>query len=284
MKLQFGSRSGLTLVEMMITTTLIGVLGLIIFSILSTGTSLGAKNTAVNTAHQQARSALLKMTQTIHSAVSAPQLIDANGNPTAVQPAAGVSFQVWAGGPYKVTADTGDAWKGVKVNVPDKPFTNGNQRLIIPGYQLEANIAVPSASTGAVTLVPTATPSPAPIPVPITVPAASPSPAPSTNCFITNRCSYVVVVPDPINDPNHGNLEWHYTDPATGKLAVTKLTSQIGAKPFQLSANGDVIVNLTAEDASQSNQDMRSAYGGFKSTKALLSETIPIRAKLTATP
>jgi hypothetical protein len=37
------------------------VLGLVIFSLLNIGTVLGAKNTAMNTAHQQARTAMLKM-------------------------------------------------------------------------------------------------------------------------------------------------------------------------------------------------------------------------------
>jgi hypothetical protein len=55
---------------------LIGVLGLAIYSMLNIGMILGAKNTAVNTAHQQARVAMLQMVQDIHSAVSLPALTD----------------------------------------------------------------------------------------------------------------------------------------------------------------------------------------------------------------
>ena len=54
---------GYTLTEVLFTTALIGVVGLIIYALLLTGTILGAKNTAINTAHQQARMAMLEMVQ-----------------------------------------------------------------------------------------------------------------------------------------------------------------------------------------------------------------------------
>lgn len=277
MKPRSQSCSGLTLVEMMVTTLLIGFLGLIVFSLLNVGTILGAKNTATNTAHQQGRVALLQMTKTLHSAVSVPQLVDLNGNPTVVQPAPGISFQLWAGGPYEITADTTDAWRnGVTVNVTDRPFTGGIQRLIIPGYQVETDInSNPPNTTGTVTLTPTSIPLPAPTPVPITVPGASPAPAPSINCFLTNRCYYVV---------KNGVLEWHYPDPATGLLKVVVLATGINAPfPFSLSNNA-VSVNLSSEDSRYSNQKTRSGNGGFKSENILLSETIPIRSNLTTSP
>ena len=73
---------------------------------LNVGMILGAKNSAVNTAHQQARVAMLQLVQDIHSAVSLPALTDANSvpipNPVAGTKAAGISFQLWAGGPYKI--------------------------------------------------------------------------------------------------------------------------------------------------------------------------------------
>ena len=273
MKSQHQSRSGFTLVEILVTTALIGVLGLIIFSVLNTGTLLGAKNTAVNTAHQQARTAMLQMTQTIRSAVSLPQLIDSAGNPTA-GPAEGVSFQVWAGGPYRIAADTTDAWTSVQVNVTDTPFTNGdpplNQRLIIPGYELEANIKKPAGTTGSTTLIPLATPAPTPPAIQI-----SGTGAPTNSniaCFITSRCYYLV---------NNGALEWHYTDQTTGLPAVVTLMTGINDKPFTL-ASGDVAVTLSSEDANYSNQDTRADE--FKSTKVLLSETIRVRTKLTSIP
>ena len=76
MKIHLPSRSGLTLIEMSVTAGLVGVLGLIIYSLLNMGTILGAKNTATNTAHQQARIAMLEIFQDLHAAVSLPQLVD----------------------------------------------------------------------------------------------------------------------------------------------------------------------------------------------------------------
>ena len=108
MKLGSHARSGLTIVELMVTTVLIGVLGLIIFSLLNTGTILGAKNTAVNTAHQEARIAMLKMTKNLHSAISPLVLYDP-ATPNTPAPADGLApgilFQLWGGGPFRIAAD-----------------------------------------------------------------------------------------------------------------------------------------------------------------------------------
>ena len=71
--------AGFTLVELMFTTVLIGVVGLVLYSILYTSTVLGAKNTAVNVAHQQARVAMVDMLQDLHSSVSLPALSDSTG-------------------------------------------------------------------------------------------------------------------------------------------------------------------------------------------------------------
>ena len=100
MKIPSKSRHGMTLVEGMISTVLIGVLGLIIFSLLNIGTVLGAKNGAVNVAHQSARMAMLKLTQDLRSAVSLPSQVqvDQNGKLQTVAPGAptpGVAFQLW---------------------------------------------------------------------------------------------------------------------------------------------------------------------------------------------
>ena len=86
-----------TLIETLFTAVLIGVLGLLVYSLLNIGTILGAKNSAVNVAHQTARIAMLQMTQDFHSAVSPFQLVDANGNNVAgTGPAEGVAFHLWS--------------------------------------------------------------------------------------------------------------------------------------------------------------------------------------------
>ena len=84
---------GFTLVELLFTMAVITVVGLVLYSLLNLITVLGAKNAALNTAHQQARTAMVRMQQDLHSAVSTPYLVDGNGNQvTGTGPAAGISF------------------------------------------------------------------------------------------------------------------------------------------------------------------------------------------------
>ena len=71
---------GFTLVELLFTMAVIAVVGLVLYSLLTLITVLGAKNAALNTAHQQARTAMVRMQQDLHSAVSTPYLVDGNGN------------------------------------------------------------------------------------------------------------------------------------------------------------------------------------------------------------
>ena len=97
MKISTHSRSGLTLVEISVTAGMVGVLGLIIYSLLNIGTILGAKNTAVNTAHEQARVAMLQMVQDLHSAISLPYLIDVDVNGNVVMDATGITPALTAG-------------------------------------------------------------------------------------------------------------------------------------------------------------------------------------------
>ena len=54
---------GTTLLELSIAMSLVGAIGLSIYSLLNVGMILGAKNSAVNTAHQQARVAMLQLVQ-----------------------------------------------------------------------------------------------------------------------------------------------------------------------------------------------------------------------------
>jgi len=65
---------GFTLIEVLVAMSILGVVGLMVFLVLNSGMVLYAKNTAVNTAHQQARAGVDQMLQNIHSSVSIPQL------------------------------------------------------------------------------------------------------------------------------------------------------------------------------------------------------------------
>ncbi len=282
MKLSPQPRLGLTLVEMMVTTLLIGVLGLVIYSLLSTGTILGAKNTAVNTAHQRARNALLRMTRTIHAAVSPSRLVDVNGNLIVPAPAPGVSapgisFQLWAGGPYKITADTADAWQTLTIDVtgtPTPPTPTVGQRVIIPTYGVESDItAVSGTAPGSVTLTLTP-PAPAPPPVPAATPVPITGTAAPTNynitCFITDRCSYIV--------NSKGDLEWRRPASSTTPIALAtgiRNAAGIAGKPFALLSTATSIA-LSVRDSKSSNRAFQATDLGLNEIVALRTDNPPL--------
>ncbi|MEY2494853.1 MAG: hypothetical protein QOJ45_1345 [Verrucomicrobiota bacterium] len=158
---------GFTLAEMMIALGVASLLGGVFFTVLKSGLTLSAKNTAVNVAHQEAREGILRMTRDIHAAISVPQLrnnthdasyLTANSFPvvsstpasttTPVAPAApGVSFQNIASGPNYVWKDPGNVNLIMIKDNPTKP-TEG-MRLIIPFWGLEEDITKTTASGSA---------------------------------------------------------------------------------------------------------------------------------------
>jgi hypothetical protein len=264
MKLGSHTRSGLTIVELMVTTVLISVLGLVIFSLLNTGTILGAKNTAVNTAHQEARIAMLQMTKNLHSAISPLVLYDP-ATPNTPAPADGLApgilFQLWGGGPFRITADANAGQNTVRINVPGTVKPKVHQRLIIPTHDIDSDItAVSGNAPGTVTLtLQTA------LPVSITGTASFNIP-----CFTTNVCAYTV---------NNGSLEWHSLTAQPGFVVLT--TGITEATPFQTPNTGGVGSPRVVAAIGLSTADSHTSNRGFKSANILLNGTVPIKAKLT---
>src|SRR5215813_5623866 len=188
-----------TLFELSIALSLIGTIGLAIFSMLNVGMILGAKNTAVNTAHQQARVAMLQLVQDLHSCISLPALCDVNSvplvNPPPNTPAPGISFQLWAGGPYQVAADAAIGASVIQIQLTSTdPVPQVGERLIIETHQIEQDI---TAVTGLgnnnynITLA---------SPITVAIQGTGSPTFYNIPCFITDRCSYVV---------KNGALEWH---------------------------------------------------------------------------
>ena len=68
------NRAGFTAVEMVVSTMIMAILGIVFLNVLNSGIILYTKNTAVNTAHQEARSGINQMTRDIHASISVPQL------------------------------------------------------------------------------------------------------------------------------------------------------------------------------------------------------------------
>src|SRR5437016_13804395 len=104
------SQHGFTAAEMVISTMVMAILGIVFLQVLNSGMILYAKNTAVNSAHEESREGINRLSRDIHASVSVPQLRNSthdgtytvagsfavvSSNPVGGVPptAAGVSFQ-----------------------------------------------------------------------------------------------------------------------------------------------------------------------------------------------
>ncbi|MEP6809130.1 MAG: type II secretion system protein [Chthoniobacterales bacterium] len=266
MKLTFYRQAGFTLVEMLVTTSLIGVLGVIVFSVLNVGTILGAKNTATNTAHQQARVALLQMTKNLHSSASPLTLF--NPDPADPTSFSGISFELCAGdslSPIRLSkidsAVPGAMTVNVMLNGNPIPVLNASNRphLIIPGYSFDSEIqSITGSNPAQLTLV---------TKLPDSLDVRSPSTS-NVSCFITDVCSYEV---------KNGALTFFRPQGTAPGTVVASGVSQ--SYPFKTASNGLAVnVKLTTADISS---DRYMASHKIKSVGNLLNATIPIKVRLT---
>lgn len=142
MKIRASARPGFTIVETMITIGITTIVGGMIFLVLSSGLNLYAKNTAVNAAHQQARTGVDQLLQNIHGAVSIPQLVNASLTPIpppGTGPAAGINFQRFEAGPFPVTASaTASATSLVVASGSFAP--SSTTRLNIAAHKIELDV------------------------------------------------------------------------------------------------------------------------------------------------
>jgi hypothetical protein len=269
---QSGSKttSGLSLIEVTMAMGLLGVFGIAVYSMLNIGMILGAKNTAVNTAHQQARTAMLQMVQDLHSAVSLPALTDVNGvalvNPAPNTAAPGISFQLWSAGPYKIAEDSAAGSSTIKIQTPDGSNTPVvGQRVIVRGHRIEEDITQVDNLGGGVYRLTLANP---------LVTAISGTGDPTfynISCFLTDRCSYKV---------RNGSLEW--SGPTTRKSFALLGNDIISPTPFTTpnTPAGALYYRFVAA-INLSTSDIKYDKRGFKSANILLNGQVPTRARLT---
>lgn len=153
---------GFTLPEMIVSIGILGILGGVFFQVLNSGLILFAKNTAVNSAHEEARQGINRLTRDIHAAISVPQLrsldpayAQATGNipiakfPVASSPSqatAGVSFQNIASGPNYVWKDTPNSKIMIKDGTITKLKPEEGMRLVVPLWGLEEDITKQSSN------------------------------------------------------------------------------------------------------------------------------------------
>jgi hypothetical protein len=259
-----------TLLELSIAMSLIGAVGLAIYSMLNVGMILGAKNSAVNTAHQQARVAMLQLVQDIHSAVSLPALTDDNSvpipSPTPGTKAAGISFQLWAGGPYKICADAAATATVVQIQLlPADVVPQVGERLIVKSHEIELDITGVSAAGGSKYNLTLASP------LGVAIEGTESPTYYNIPCFISDRCSYVV---------KNGALEWH--GPTQKKAFAILGNDIISATPFSLpSTPGGALYYRFVAAIDLSTADTKSTNRGFKSANILLNGQVPMRARLT---
>jgi len=255
---------GYTLIEALISTSVFSVVGMTLCSLVNTTTILGAKNTALNTAHQQARTAMVQMLQDLHSSISLPSLVDANGNQVSgAGPAAGIAFQQWSSGPHKIKFDaaTGQNQITLILTPGGGPTPVVGQRLIIPTHQIEDDITAVSGTSGGFT---------------VTLAHNLPVAVTGTDTytivgFIADRCSYTVA---------SGSLQWRGpTTKKTFSVLGNDITSstpfstpltQAGALYYRFSS----AIDLSTADPNYSNR-------GFKAANIFLNAQVPMKARLT---
>jgi hypothetical protein len=261
---------GLTLIEVTMALGLFGVFGIAVYSMLNIGMILGAKNTAVNTAHQQARTAMLQMIQDLHSAVSLPALSDVNRapipNPSPNTAAPGIMFQLWSAGPYQVVADSPAGSSSISIQVPNgSKVPVAGQRVIVQGHRTEKDITQVTSLGGGVYRLTIADP---------LVGGISGTGDPTfynVSCFLTDRCSYTVT---------NGALLW---DGPTTRKAFSVLGNDIvSPTPFTIpnTPAGALYYRFVAA-INLSTSDDHYSQRGFKSANILLNGQVPMRARLT---
>jgi hypothetical protein len=249
------------LVELIVASAIVVAVTAIILTLLNTGIVLFSKNTAMNIAHQQARIAVLQMEQDLHSAVSIPQLVDQNRQPIAGNgPAAGMSFQLFADGPFQVSSPAAAGQNQVTVKVAGFTPVAG-QRLCVPTHQIELDItSVGAGSTDRILTVA----KPLPRPIETTLEGI----AVNTVCFITDRVSYVVI---------NGELRYYGRGGAMTMMANDITTSTpftIPVSPLGSQYNRFVAaINLSTADPSVTNR-------GYKSANMFLNALVPYRSRL----
>ncbi len=269
-------REGSTLPEMLVTVATLTVVGLMIFLVLNSGMVLYAKNTAVNSAHQQARAGVDQMLTNLHSSVSIPQLTNANLQPVPEVdgigqplPAAGISFQTYNAGPFPVVVDANATSTSI-ILLCGSYTPPANARLNIPSHNIELDV-VSSASLGSYRQFGFAVPIGTEVDVAATGIEGQSGVSYIITAFITTRLSYSVVGTE---------LRYYPTNNLGTFRVVTR--NIISPAPFTIPLlPGGGLQNRYVAAVNLSTVEPNFTQRGYAAVNMFISSLIPFRCRLT---
>jgi hypothetical protein len=250
--------SGTTLIELLVTLGVVSVAGSTYFWAFWTIITLGAKNDAVNIAHEEGRKMMNQSIQQIHNSVSLPQLLDASlAAVSGTGPTAGVGFQTVVAGPgILANSDaTGQPQVTVQMNSGD-PSPAVGMRLIIPGFEVEQNIIAVSGTSPNFTVTLASN---------LTSAITCSSGTPNYQVYYTQRSALVVL----------GGVLYYYPSIAnTTKYAIARNVTS--AAPFSVpGSNNQVQISLTTVEPNATGR-------GYPNVNLQSTVTVPIKFQLTS--
>ncbi|MGC3988210.1 MAG: hypothetical protein QM796_00730 [Chthoniobacteraceae bacterium] len=307
-----------TLVELMVTTGMVSVAGLVIFLIFNNGMILFAKNSAINLAHQDYRQAVQLFQNDLHKAVSVPFYLSSSASASTTLPsitvdsvtynganvtttAQGISFQTFGG----TSGEGFEIGRNIASGSNQVVITGSNatpvagQRLIIPAYQIEADISAVSSSGSGTTALYTltlasilsssSTTGTSTISGDITACSASNYTTTVYGsgitdyhiiCYLTNRVVYLAT-PISGTSPQAYQLRYYPCYNATYNTSYTVFTFNLfTSTPFQI-ATINTSTNQQYTAVSMSLQDRLTNNRGYKVTNTYFTTNVPYRYSLT---
>lgn len=270
---------GYTLVEMSVAMGIALLVGGMVFLVLNTGMVLYAKNTAVNSAHQQARSGVDQMLSNLHSSVSIPELVDtslnavselgSDGKPAS---AAGISYQTFNAGPFPVVANAAATDTSITLYCPGYTPPAG-ARLNIPPHNIEYDITSTSKS-GANLTYNLSTPATG-IGTAVSISGSGIEGAPGVTyiitAFITTRQSYAV---------QGTELRYYPTNDLNNYKVVAR--DVVSPTPFTIPLlSGGGLQNRFVAAVNLSTAEPSFTQRGYAAVNMFISSLVPFRCRLT---
>ncbi len=274
-------RTGFTLPEILVTMAIMTLVGGMIFLVLNSGMVLYAKNTAVNSAHEQARAGVDQMLTNLHNSVSIPQLTDSNLQPVEEVvdddgqpiPAAGISFQTFEAGPFPVAFDASATDTSIILYCPG--YTPpANLRLNIPSHNIEKDVVSTFAGSGYRQFTFST-----PIGTAIDVAGSGIEGDPNVDyvitAFITTRVGYAVV-----GTPPRAELRYYPTNNPASYRVITR--NLIKSTPFTIPLQpGGGLQNRYVAAVDLSTAEPSFNQRGYAAVNMFISSLIPFRCRLT---